>query len=92
MDAIPALFFDGRCSCEVGCLLESSDKFGPAVGIAAVIGGIDADKDIEYSQYLGPGKGIAQEYSIACRDLSYRDSGRVVYIGSVLGYINSPIG
>jgi len=92
VDAVSAPALDCGCGGEVGCLLEGGDKFRPAVGIAAIIGGIDADKDIERAQNLGPGEGVAQEYRIAGRDVSCRDLGRVVQAGPVHGYVNGLIG
>jgi hypothetical protein len=58
MDAISSFAFDCGSGGEVGGFFKSGDKFGPAVGIAAVIGGIDAYEDIERAQNLGAGKSI----------------------------------
>ena len=50
---------DGCGGCEVGSLFKGCDEFGAAIGVAAVVCGIDADEYIEGTEYLGPGQCIA---------------------------------
>ena len=73
MDAVSAPALDGCCGCEVSGFLKSSYKFSPAVGIAAVVGGVDTNENIESPQILGPGKCVTQKYCVAGGYISWWD-------------------
>ena len=62
----------GRQLSQIG---KACDEFGAAIGIAAVIERIDADKNIARAQRFGPGQRERQEHQIARRYVSYRNIG-----------------
>ena len=80
---VPPCSFDGGGGCEVGGFREGCNEFGPAVRIAAVVGGIYPDEYIECPKHFGPGKGIAEEYRV---------SGRYIGRGNIIaGLQRSPV-
>ena len=87
---------DGCCGGEVGSFFKGLYKFSPAVGVAAVVGCVDAYEDIKGAEHFGPGKCVTQKYRIAGRYICGRDLLVVAQISPVLRYINgvgySPLG
>ena len=65
MDAKLALVFNGGFGGQVGQMAEGLDEFGPAIRIAAVIEGIDADEDVEGIEGFGPAQSKSKENSVA---------------------------
>jgi len=92
MNEVSTLALDGGGGSEIGGLLESGYEFGPAVRIAAVVGRVDADEDVERTEHLGPGECIAQEYRIAGGHVCERYLPQLGQIGSVLGHVHSRVG
>ena len=56
---------DGGLGREVRHLLERLDVLGPAVGVAAVVEGVDADEDVVCFEHLGPGERDREEDGVA---------------------------
>ena len=52
-----AAAFDAGLGGQVGHLLEGRDEFRPAIGIAAVIEGVDSQEDIRRPEHLRLGQG-----------------------------------
>ena len=61
---------------QVGQVTEGLQVLGPAVGIAAVIHGIDPNEDVPGPHHLGPGHGVGEEDGIAARHIGDRDLSR----------------
>ncbi len=57
--------FDADFGGEVGEAFEGVEEFGPAVGVAGVIDGVDADEDVEGVEGFGPGEGEGEEDGVA---------------------------
>ena len=55
-------------------LLERRDEFRPAVRIAGVVDGVDADEDVVRAEHLGPGQRERQEHRVARRHVGDRDA------------------
>ncbi len=53
---VSAFTLDCGCCGEVGGLLKGGYKLTAAVGIAAVVGCVDADEDVKDAQHFGTGE------------------------------------
>ena len=69
MNVVSAFSFDSGSGGDVGGFLKRGYKLGATVGIAAIVGLINADKDVKRTQDLSPGKCAAQKYRVAGRDI-----------------------
>ena len=76
LQLLPAL--DPGLGRQVGHLLVGADVLGPAVRVAAVVQGVDADEDVAGLQHLGPGQREGQEDRVAGRNVGDRDLVRQV--------------
>jgi len=56
MNFVFGFALNGSGGGEVGGFLERLDELGPAIGVAAIVNCVDADKDIKRTEDLGPGK------------------------------------
>ena len=65
VDAEAALALHARFRRQIRQPLEGGDELRPAIGIAAVVDCIDADKDVETANHLGPRKGQREKHRIA---------------------------
>ena len=90
VDGIAAPALDRGGGGEVGHGFKRGDIVGAAIGIAAVVGSIDADVDIPGPQHLGPGQCIAEEDRIPRGDIGDGDLGS--HVGAVLGDSDGGIG
>ena len=54
---------------------KAVDEFRPAVGVAGVIHGVDADEDVVRAEHLAPGERQREEHRVARRHVGDRDAG-----------------
>jgi hypothetical protein len=69
MNLKPSALNPGFCS-KVGQGFERFDEFRAAIGVAAIIDRIDAEKNVIGWDYFGPGKRISEENRVACGHVS----------------------
>ena len=50
---------------DIGQVLKRSDKFRTAIGVAAVVDGVDADKNVIGRKHFGPRERIREEDGVA---------------------------
>lgn len=65
--------FDSSFGRDPGEVLERADEFGSAVGVAAVIDGIDSDEDVVGFSGFGVGKGKTEHDGVPGRDVGDGD-------------------
>lgn len=63
--------FDGSLGRQIGHGLKGLDVFGAAIGIAAVVDGIDANEQVARIESFGPGQRKREEDGISRRHISY---------------------
>jgi len=68
------LSFDTGPGRQVGHGFKGGNEFGPAIGVAGVIHGIDTDKDILRLQHFRPAQSDGQEHRVACRHIGNGDA------------------
>jgi hypothetical protein len=73
MNLILPFSFDRRFGGEIRQGFKRLNKCGPAIWIAAVIDGIDANKNIKGAQHFSPAQRQGQQYSISRRHISRRN-------------------
>ena len=56
MDVEPRASFDARLGRQIGQGAEGGDELRAAIGIAAVVHGVDAQKDVGRAEHLGVGQ------------------------------------
>src|SRR5579872_2637731 len=64
---------DARFSCQIRHLFERLDVFGPAIRVAGIVEGIDADEDVRRAENLRVGERICQEDGVPRRHVGDRD-------------------
>ncbi len=79
--------FDAGLGRQVGQALEGLDVFGAAIGISAVIDGIDAHEDVGRPDGLGKGQGQGEQHRVPRRDVGHRDAFRHGVGRPVLGHV-----
>ena len=68
--------------------MEGGDEFRAAIGVAAVIDGVDADEDVARFEDLGPGEGVGEEDRVAGGDVGDRDIGGHLFFVAVFGDVD----
>ena len=88
VDSIGGVLFDSCLGGEVRERLEGFDVFGATVGVAAVIDGIHADKQVEGFHDFGPAESGGEKDGVACGDVGGGDSGGHFVLGSIFGDVD----
>ena len=73
---------------EVCHVLKGGDIFGTAIGITAVINGVDTDKDIADVERFGHCKRKRKKNRIASGDISDRNTIRHFALVSIFGHLD----
>ena len=74
MNGQPRVAFHARPRRQVGHPFICLDVFRPAIRIAGVIEGVDADEDVGALQHLRPGQRQRKEDGVAGRHVGHRDA------------------
>jgi len=69
---------------QVGHCLERGKVLRPAVGVAAVIDGVDAYKDVVTIEHFRPGESEGQKDGVAGWDIGHRDTGAQILASLVM--------
>ena len=77
---------------EVGGALKRRDELGPAVGVARVVHGVDADEQVHAAQHLGECKRIAEEDGVAGRHVGDGDVRGHRALVAVFGHVQRVVG
>ena len=88
MDADGQPAFHRLLDGQVGHGLKRADEFRPAVGIARIVQGVDADVDVAGPEHLGPAQGHGQEDGVAGRHVGDRNVGFHLANIAVLGHVD----
>ena len=86
MNLKASAFHAGLCS-EVGHILERFDKFRAAIGVAAVIDRVYAEKNVIRRNYFGPGECVREEDSVARGDVGDWNATPDFYVRTLLWHI-----
>ena len=80
-----ALTFSAGLGRQIGEILERLDEFGATIGVARVVDGVHAQKDVERADRFGPGQRQLEKHRVPRGDVSDRNPDGDVFVGSILG-------
>src|SRR5580704_866774 len=86
MNVIASAFYAGFCR-KIGQSLERFDELRTAIGVAAVINCIYAEKNVICRDHFRPGKPISKKDGVACRDIRDRNAVHDFCFRSFLRYV-----
>src|SRR5437870_5380805 len=86
---LEAATFDSRFGGDVGERFKEHDELRPAIGIAAVIDRVDAEKNVSCAFHLGPGKRVGEKDGVPCRHVSDRDAMADLFLRTLISFFGS---
>src|SRR5262249_14167088 len=88
MDCEPLASFNPGFGCQVCHALVCLDVLRAAIGVAAVVEGVDADKYMACFQYFGPGQGKGEKDGVAGGNIRNRNALSHLLQGAAFWHVN----